>query len=81
MPVDKKAPITDALNKLKDAHKAQDIPAIDTAMGELEKLLHAMSQEMYNQQQQAGANPNEQSGPSNNEGGDNVTDVDFEEVK
>ena len=81
MPVDKKAPITDALNKLKDAHKAQDIPAIDTAMGELEKLLHAMSQEMYNQQQQAGANPNQQSGPSNNEGGDNVTDVDFEEVK
>ncbi|MFV0539166.1 MAG: molecular chaperone DnaK [Dysgonomonas sp.] len=80
MPADKKAPIEDALNKLKDAHKAQDIPAIDTAMGELEKLLHAMSQEMYNQQQQAGANPNQQSGPSN-DGGDNVTDVDFEEVK
>ncbi|MFT4221647.1 molecular chaperone DnaK [Dysgonomonas sp.] len=80
MPADKKAPIEDALNKLKDAHKAQDIAAIDTAMGELEKLLHAMSQEMYNQQQQAGANPNQQSGPSN-DGGDNVTDVDFEEVK
>ncbi|GHV14928.1 chaperone protein DnaK [Bacteroidia bacterium] len=80
IPADKKAPIEEALNKLKDAHKAQDIPAIDTAMGELEKLLHAMSQEMYNQQQQAGANPNQQSEPSNN-GGDNVTDVDFEEVK
>ena len=80
MPADKKAPIEDALNKLKDAHKAQDIAAIDTAMGELEKLLHAMSQEMYNQQQQAGTNPNQQSGTSN-DGGDNVTDVDFEEVK
>ncbi|GAB6007660.1 molecular chaperone DnaK [Dysgonomonas reticulitermitis] len=80
IPADKKAPIEEALNKLKDAHKAQDIPAIDTAMGELEKLLHAMSQEMYNQQQQAGPNPNQQSEPSNN-GGDNVTDVDFEEVK
>jgi molecular chaperone DnaK len=80
IPADKKAPIEEALNKLKDAHKAQDIPSIDTAMGELEKLLHAMSQEMYNQQQQAGANPNQQSEPSNN-GGDNVTDVDFEEVK
>ncbi|MDR1089846.1 MAG: molecular chaperone DnaK [Prevotella sp.] len=82
MPADTKAPIEEALNKLKDAHKAQDIPAIDTAMGELEKLLHAMSQEMYNQQQQAGPNPNpnQQSGPSDN-GGDNITDVDFEEVK
>lgn len=83
IPADKKAPIEDALNKLKDAHKAQDIAAIDTSMSELEKLFHAMSQEMYNQQQQAGANPNEQAGNAGQpSGGDNdVTDVDFEEVK
>lgn len=83
MPADKKAPIEDALNKLKDAHKAQDIAAIDTAMSELEKLLHAMSQDMYNQQQQAGADPNQQAGNGgqSNNGGNDVTDVDFEEVK
>lgn len=84
IPADKKAPIEDALNKLKDAHKAQDIAAIDTSMAELEKLFHAMSQEMYNQQQQAGANPNEQANNNAGQpnGGDNdVTDVDFEEVK
>ena len=72
------------MNKLKDAHKAQDIAAIDTSMAELEKLFHAMSQEMYNQQQQAGANPNEQANNNAGQpnGGDNdVTDVDFEEVK
>lgn len=89
IPADKKASIEAALTKLKDAHKAQDLGAIDSSMDELNKLLHAMSQDMYNAQQQAGGNPdpgqqaggqsNNQSG--NNNGGDNVTDVDFEEVK
>ncbi|WP_108822352.1 molecular chaperone DnaK [Dysgonomonas sp. Marseille-P4361] len=82
IPADKKAPIEEALTKLKDAHKAQDIAAIDTSMEELNKLFHAMSQEMYNQQQ---ADPNQQAGGNaggqQSNGGDNVTDVDFEEVK
>ena len=86
LPADKKAPIEDALNKLKDAHKAQDIPALDTAMAELNTLFQALSQEMYNQTGgQPGADPNmggqaggQQSG-GNNDG--DVTDVDFEEVK
>lgn len=85
VPAEQKAPIEAALNKLKDAHKAQDIAAIDSAMEEMNKLLHEMSQNMYNQQQQAGANPNQQAGGNaggQSNGGDNdVTDVDFEEVK
>ncbi len=91
LPADKKAPIEEALEKLRTAHKNQDIAAIDTAIGELNTVFHAASQEMYNAQ-----NANTQSGggdgqPSdggssqsqNNTGNQdgNVTDVDFEEVK
>ena len=91
LPADKKAPIEDALEKLRTAHKNQDIAAIDTAIGELNTVFHAASQEMYNAQ-----NANAQSGggdgqptdggssqSQNNTGNQdgNVTDVDFEEVK
>lgn len=84
IPADKKAPIEAALNKVKDAHKAQDIPALDTAMAELNTLFQALSQEMYNATDGA-ADPNQQANPNqggaqpNNDG--DVTDVDFEEVK
>ena len=90
LPADKKAPIEAALNKLKDAHKAQDVAGIDAAMAELNSVFQAASQEMYNAQggAQGGAQPgpdfSQQAGgnASNNAGGkDNVTDVDFEEVK
>ncbi|WP_165041154.1 molecular chaperone DnaK [Dysgonomonas sp. ZJ709] len=83
IPADKKAPIEGALSKLKDAHKSQDIAAIDTAIEELNKLLHAMSEEMYNAQQQAGgANPGQDAGNAGSQSNDgDVTDVDFEEVK
>ncbi|MDR2475514.1 MAG: molecular chaperone DnaK [Bacteroidales bacterium] len=50
IPADKKAPIEAALSKLKDAHKAQDITAIDAATNELNSVFHAASQEMYNAQ-------------------------------
>lgn len=91
LPSDKKAPIEEALEKLRTAHKNQDIAAIDTAIGELNTIFHAASQEMYNAQ-----NANAQSGggdgqptdggssqSQNNTGNQdgNVTDVDFEEVK
>ena len=91
LPADKKAPIEEALEKLRTAHKNQDIAAIDTAIGELNTVCHAASQEMYNAQ-----NANAQSGggdgqptdggssqSQNNTGNQdgNVTDVDFEEVK
>lgn len=85
VPADKKAPIEAALTKLKDAHKAQDLAGIDTAMNELNTLFQNLSQEMYNQQQPgAGADPTQQAGgntSSQTKGDNDVTDVDFEEVK
>ena len=80
LPADKKAPIEAALGKLKDAHKSQDVAAIEPAMKELETAFHAASQEMYQAQQQAGPQPGAQPN-AGNQGGDEVTDVDFEEVK
>jgi molecular chaperone DnaK len=89
LPADKKAPIEEALKKLKDAHAKQDLDAIDAATTELNNVFQAASQEMYNAQQQAGgdqagqqqADPGagQQSQGENNDG--EVTDVDFEEVK
>jgi len=84
LPSDKKQQIEAALAKLKDAHKAQDLPAIDAATEELNKVFHAASQDMYNAQAQSqqGAPHEPQGNPEpNNNGGDNITDVDFEEVK
>ena len=49
IPADKKAPIEAALQKLKDAHKAQDLAAIDSAMAELNTAFQAASAEMYAQ--------------------------------
>ncbi|QZT38633.1 molecular chaperone DnaK [Halosquirtibacter xylanolyticus] len=83
LPADKKAPIEAALEKLKEAHKAEDVPAIDAATEELNTVFQAASQEMYN----AGAGQESQGGAQQqaqpNQGGkdDEVTDVDFEEVK
>ncbi len=86
---DKKAPIEAALGKLKDAHKAQDLTAIDTAMDELNKAFHAASEEMYKNTgaQPGGANPSDFSGgtadssATNNSSAQDVSDADFEEVK
>jgi molecular chaperone DnaK len=50
IPADKKAPIEAALQKLKDAHKSQDIAGIDAATVELNTVFQAASQEMYNAQ-------------------------------
>ena len=89
IPADKKAPIEAALNKLKEAHKAQDVAGVDAAMAELNSVFQAASQEMYNAQNaqggaQGGANFGQQQQPNGNAGGNKdggVTDVDFEEVK
>ena len=87
IPADKKGPIEAALAKLKEAHKAQDIDAIDAATNEVNTAFQAASQEMYNAQnaQEGQAQPNAdfggtQSSSEGNKQGD-VTDVDFEEVK
>ncbi len=89
IPADKKAPIEAALNKLKEAHKAQDVAGVDAAMAELNSVFQAASQEIYNAQNaqggaQGGANFGQQQQSSGNDGGNKdggVTDVDFEEVK
>ena len=82
IPADKKATIEGALSKLKDAHKAQDIAAIDTAMGELNNVLQAMAQDLYSAQAaQQGAQQGPANEPQQKAGDDKVQDVDFEEVK
>jgi len=87
LPADKKAQIETSLNKLKEAHKAQDIAGIDAAMTELNSTFQAASQDLYNAQAQGNAGADSQPTPdagnasSGNNGQDNVTDIDFEEVK
>ncbi|WP_298646374.1 molecular chaperone DnaK [uncultured Proteiniphilum sp.] len=87
IPADKKAPIEAALNKLKEAHKAQNIDGIDAATNELNTAFQAASQDMYNATNaqtgpQPGADGGQQSSQNNNQSSrDDVTDVDFEEVK
>lgn len=84
LPGDKKSKIEEALVKLKSAHEAQNIIAIDDAMEALNKAFQDCSQDMYNAQQQGnpGAGANYGGGSSNGGGNnDNITDVDFEEVK
>ncbi len=90
LPADKKAEIESALEKLKTAHKAQDIAGIDAAMNEMNAIWQKASEEMYKnagaqggpQNPFDGAQQGGQQNPGNNGGkDDNVTDVDFEEVK
>ncbi|MBN2669807.1 MAG: molecular chaperone DnaK [Bacteroidales bacterium] len=80
LPADKKEPIEAALKKLKDAHQAQDLSAIDTATTELNEIFHKASEEMYKQQGNAQAGQ-AQAEPNANKATDEVQDVDFEEVK
>ncbi len=87
LPADKKEPIEKALADLKEAHKSQDLEAIDKATAELNQVWQAASEEMYKASQASGAQQ-EQPGPESGEqqptgkgGSDEVTDVDFEEVK
>ena len=85
IPADKKAAIEGALTKLKDAHKAQDVDAIDAAIKEIETTFGAAQQDIMNAQAQANAQqggaPNPGAQPGNKGSDDQVTDVDFEEVK
>jgi molecular chaperone DnaK len=82
LPEDKKHAIETALAELKTAHQNKDVAACDTASEALNKAWEAASQDLYNAQQQAqtaegGADAN----AGNNNAGDNVEDVSFEEVK
>ena len=85
IPAEKKAAIEAGAEKLKEAHKAQDLAAIDTAMAELNAAWTAASEDMYkNTQDSAPQQPGaeQQAQPEGaTAGADNVTDVPYEEVK
>jgi len=92
IPADKKTAIEAAVTKLKEAHKAQDLAAIELASTELNNAWTAASQDIYNAQQQGGAQSAGASGQpgadagagqqqSGNGNAENVQDVPFEEVK
>ena len=78
---DKKAPIEAALEKLKEAHKGQDIAAIDTAMAELNTAWTAASEEMYKATEEAQPQQPAEPEAGANAKNDNVEDAQYEEVK
>jgi len=90
IPPGKKEPIEKAMQRLKEAHKNRDLATVDLAMNDLNAAWQAASQEMYQAAGQPGGE--DQSAPHGQPGGDGgngqpgakndeVTDVDFEEVK
>ena len=93
IPADKKPAIEQALQQLKDAHKAQDLNAIDTATAALNTAVQAASAQMYGQAgpqagaqgfqggANAGAGSQQNNNGSDNKSDDNIQDADFEEVK
>ena len=81
LPADKKAEIEGALGKLKTAHQAQDIAGIDAAMAEMNAIWQKASEEMYKNAGAQGGPQDPNAGQNPNNGNDDVTDVDFEEVK
>ncbi len=93
IPVDKKGRIENALGQLREAQKSQDVVSIDRALAEINAAWQAASEDMYKNAQGSGQQAGPQSGPQSGPmGGDEtggkkpaddqqVTDVDFEEVK
>ena len=91
IPADKKGTIESAHEALKEAHKSQDVAAIDKAMEDMNAAWHAASEDMAKAAQggpapgQEGPSSDQDNGSSSNQGGPandkEVTDVDFEEVK
>ena len=83
IPADKKPGIEQALQHLKDAHKAGDVAAIDSAINNLNTVMQAASQQMYQGGQQAGPQGAQggQQAQGANDSAQDVQDADFEEVK
>ena len=88
IPADKKPGIEQALQQLKDAHKAADVAAIDAAIANLNNVMQAASAQMYPGAAQPGAGAQGFSGANagqadanNAKSDDNIQDADFEEVK
>jgi molecular chaperone DnaK len=88
LPADKKETIEKAVAELKEAHQAQDLARVDTASEALNAAWQAASQDLYQATQDAEAQAGgaegataENTAGNDSEGGDDVTDVEFEEVK
>ena len=86
IPADKKPGIEQALLQLKDAHKAADVAAIDSAIANLNQVMQAASAQMYQGGAQPGADAQAGAGAQQQAGGDakgddTIQDADFEEVK
>jgi molecular chaperone DnaK len=82
IPAEKKSAIEQAAEKLKEAHKAQDLAGIDAHMATLNAAWTAASEDMY-KATQGGAQPGPDAGAGNASSAatEDVTDVPFEEVK
>ena len=81
---DKKAPIETALADLKKAHESKDIEAIDKSLESINEAWKNASEEMYKAQAEAGGGAEQtdtKGATADATGGDDVQDVDFEEVK
>ena len=86
IPADKKPGIEQALQQLKDAHKAADVAAIDSAIANLNNVMQAASAQMYQGGAQPGAGAQAGAGAQQQAGNDvksddTIQDADFEEVK
>jgi len=87
LPAEKKATIEKAAEDLKNAHKNRDIAGIDAAMARLNAAWQNASEEMYKNASQSGPQTGQPQEPAQEQqdrkgsGNDEVTDVDFEEVK
>ncbi|MFN7910275.1 MAG: molecular chaperone DnaK [Bacteroidota bacterium] len=86
IPAEKKGAIEAAVKELKMAHAAKDLAKIEIHLKALNDAWAAASEDMYKAQQQGGANntsnPQQDAASNTNQStGENVTDVDFEEVK
>ena len=82
---EKKAPVETALEELKKAHASKDFEAIDKSIETINEAWKNASEEMYKAQAEAGGDATQTQGdapgPDAPSGGDDVQDVDFEEVK
>ena len=81
---DKKAPIESALVELKKAHESKNLEDIDKSLETINEAWKNASEEMYKAQAEAGNANKDGDNPQpdkESKGGDDVQDVDFEEVK
>lgn len=85
IPADKKPAIENALNHLKEVHKNQQVDEIDNAVKAVQDAFQVAAQDIYNAQQTANPGAQQQANPGANAAGgnddQNISDVDFEEVK